>query len=204
MERGEYGKAAGKYKEAVALEPDDMALRFALGTAYSHLGRRAEVAEQFQWVVRRGDPGQDYHRAARQWLASAGMLPDERAASAGTDGTVESPAYLPTKGRIAGPLEWPGVSSRERLIKVRVTLSGNDDGTKSVNVSRPFRLGERYEFRDLPPGKYRLLAKAEDGAPTVELWDQQVTVEAGQVTQFPLSATNSKVTPDQFPGPVSK
>jgi hypothetical protein len=43
-----------------------MAQSFALGTAYSHLGRRAEAAEQFQWVVNRGDPVQDYHRAARQ------------------------------------------------------------------------------------------------------------------------------------------
>jgi hypothetical protein len=36
------------------------------------------------------------------------------------------------------------------------------------------------------------------------LWDQHVTVEAGQVTQLPLSATNSKVKPDQFPGPAPK
>jgi tetratricopeptide (TPR) repeat protein len=204
MERGEYGKAAGRYQEAVALEPDDMALRFALGTAYSHLGRRAEAAEQFQWVVKRGDPGQDSHRAARQWLVSAGMLPDGRAASNGTDGAGESQAQQPTKGKVAGPLEWPGVNSRERLIKVRVTLTGEDDATKSVNLSRPFRLGERYEFQDLAPGKYRLVAKAEDGAPAMELWNQNVTVEAGQVTQLPLSATNSKVTPDQFPGPAPK
>ena len=204
MERGEYGKAAGKYQEAVALEPDDMALRFALGTAYSHLGRRSEAAEQFQWVVKRGDPGADYLRAARQWLASAGMLPDGGTASAGTNGAGESQAQQPIKGKVAGPLEWPGVSSRERLIKVRVTLTGEEDATKSVNLSRPFRLGERYEFRDLAPGKYRLVAKAEDGAPALELWDQHLTVEAGQVTQLPLSATNSKVTPDQFPGPAPK
>ena len=38
----------------------------------------------------------------------------------------------------------------------------------------------------------------------MELWDQAVTVEAGQVTQLPLSAGNSKVTTAQFPGPVSK
>jgi tetratricopeptide (TPR) repeat protein len=204
MERGEYGKAAGKYQEAVALQPDDMALRFALGTAYSHLGRRAEAAEQFQWVVKRGDTGQDYHRAARQWLVSAGMLPDGRTASAGTDGAADIQAQQRTKGKIGGPLEWPGVNPRSWLIKVRVTLTGDDDATKSVNLSRPFRLGERYEFSDLAPGKYRLVAKAEDGAPQVELWDQRVTVEAGQVTQLPLSAANSKVTPEQFPGPSPK
>ena len=204
MERGEYKKATEKYQEAIALEPDDMALRFALGTAYSHLGRRAETTEQFQWVVKRGDPAEDYYRAARQWLVSAGLLSDGRTASAGTDTAAESQAQQPTKGRVTGPLEWPGVSSRERLIKVRVTLTGEDEATKAVNLSRPFRLGERYEFRDLAPGKYRLVARAEDGAPAVELWDQHVTVEAGQETQLPLSAANSKTNPDQFPGPAPK
>ena len=38
----------------------------------------------------------------------------------------------------------------------------------------------------------------------MELWDQHVTVEAGQVTQLPLSASNSKATVAQFPGPASK
>jgi tetratricopeptide (TPR) repeat protein len=203
MERGEYEKAAGKYQEAVALAPEDMALRYALGTAYSQLGRRAEAAEQFQWVVRRGDPTEDYHRGARQWLVSAGLL-SGGAASTGTDAAVERQAQESTKGKVAGPLEWPGVNPRDRLIKVRVTLTGEDDATRSLNLSRPFRLGERYEFSNLAPGKYRLVAKAEEGAPSMELWDQPVTVEAGQVTQLPLSASNSKVSPDKFPGPASK
>jgi len=45
-------------------------------------------------------------------------------------------------------------------------------------------------------------AKAEDGAPAMELWNQQVTIEAGQTTQLPLGAANSKVSPSQFPGPA--
>jgi tetratricopeptide (TPR) repeat protein len=204
MERGEYEKAAGKYQEAVALAPDDMSLRYALGTAYSRLDRRREAAEQFQWAVNRGNPTEEYYRSARKWLVSAGLLTDARTASAGIDSSLESQAQQPTKGKIAGPLEWPGVNSREHLIKVRVTLTGEDDATKAVNLSRPFRLGERYEFRDLAPGKYRLIAKSEDGAPAMELWDQHVTVEAGQVTQLPLSASNSKVGPDKFPGAAPK
>ena len=200
MERGEYAKAAGKYQEAVALEPNDMALRFALGTAYSHLGRRGEAAEQFQWVVKRGDPTADYYRSARQWLVSAGLLSDDRVATASTDAAVEGEQS--SKGKVGGPLEWPGVNSRVWLIKVRMTLTGDDPATNSVNLSRPFRLGERYEFRDLTPGKYRLVAKSEDGAPPVELWNQQVMIEAGKTTQLPLSAANSKVSPAQFPGPA--
>lgn len=204
MEHGEYAKAAGKYQEAVAIAPGDMALRFSLGTAYSHLGRRAEAAEQFQWAVTQGDATADYYRGARRWLARAGLLSDGRASSATTETAGESQAQPPTKGQVGGSLEWPGVNSRERLIKVRVTLTGDDPGTKSVNLSRPFRLGERYEFRDLDPGKYRLVARAEDGAPAMELWNQRVTVEAGQMTQLALGPTNSKVSPEQFPGPAPK
>ena len=92
------------------------------------------------------------------------------------------------------------MSARERLIGVRVTLTGEDHATRSVNLSGSFRLGERYRFRDLTPGKYRLVAKAEDGPPALELWDQYVAFEVGQVTQLPLSGTNTKVKPDQFPG----
>ncbi|HTY80065.1 MAG TPA: tetratricopeptide repeat protein [Candidatus Bathyarchaeia archaeon] len=201
MERGEYAKAAAKYQEAVALEPEDMSLRFALGTAYSHLGRRAEAAEQFQWVVKGDDPASEQYKSARQWLVSAGLLTDGRVAARTEESAPAAPASSPTKGKLGGSLEWPGVNSRERLIKVRVTLTGDDPGTKSVNLSRPFRLGERYEFRDLEPGKYNLVAKVEDGAPAVELWNQSATVEAGQMTQLALGAGNSKVSPDQFPGP---
>ena len=41
-------------------------------------------------------------------------------------------------------------------------------------------------------------------APALELWDQNVAVEARQVTQLPLFATNSKAKPDQFPEPAPK
>jgi tetratricopeptide (TPR) repeat protein len=204
MEKGEYAKAAAKYREAVAAEPNDMSLRFALGTAYSYLGKRAETIEQFQWVLKQGDPTAEYHRSARQWLARAGLLPDTGAASMVSDAATTDQAQVSTKGKVAGNLEWPGVNPREYLIKVRMTLTGDDDGNKSVNLSRPFRLGEKYEFRDLAPGKYRLLARAEDGAPAMELWNQQVTVEAGKVTQLSLSPSNSKITPEQFPGPRPK
>lgn len=204
MERGEYAKAAGMYQDAVALEPNDMALRFALGSAYSHLGRRAEAAEQFQWAVKRGDPTSDYYRGAREWLVSAGLFSDAPAAPRTTATTMKSYDQPPTRGKLGGPLEWPGVNPRERLIKVRVTLTGEEDATKSVNLSRPFRLGDRYEFSDLAPGKYRVVAKAEDGAPAVELWDQRVTVEAGKATTLALSASNSTQKPGQFPGPAAR
>jgi hypothetical protein len=44
-------------------------------------------------------------------VKGAGMLSDGRTASTGTDGAGESQAQQPTKGKVAGPLEWPGVNS---------------------------------------------------------------------------------------------
>jgi tetratricopeptide (TPR) repeat protein len=88
IERGEYARAADKYQEAVALAPDDMSLRYLLGTAYSHLGKRREAAEQFEWVVNKGDATEEYYRAARKWLIGAGLLQDQTAAG-GIDASLE-------------------------------------------------------------------------------------------------------------------
>jgi len=52
------------------------------------------------------------YRTARQWLVGAGVLPDGRIASGRTEGAGESQAQQPAKGKVAGPLEWPGVNSQ--------------------------------------------------------------------------------------------
>src|SRR2546429_4626081 len=67
LSRGDYATAVAKYREALRVTPDDLKLRFALGSALSHLDRRDETIEQFRWVVE--------HRApeiaiAREWLAA--------------------------------------------------------------------------------------------------------------------------------------
>src|SRR2546430_4906255 len=75
LSRGDYATAVAKYREALRVTPDDLKLRFALGSAPSHLDQRDETIEQFRWVVE--------HRApeiaiAREWLAAV-----ERASPAG-------------------------------------------------------------------------------------------------------------------------
>jgi tetratricopeptide (TPR) repeat protein len=206
MERGDFPKAAAKYQDAVAIEPNDMSLRFALGSAYSNLGKRAETVEQFRWVLKQGDPRAEYYRSAKDWFARAGLLAEgsSNGARAAPDTATEEKPQDRTKGRIVGQLDWPGIASREQLVMMRVTLTGDDDGTKAVKLSSPFGLGGHYEFSGLIPGKYRLVAASESGGPVTELWNQPVTVEAGQTTQLPLSASNSKVSPEVFPGRSSR
>jgi hypothetical protein len=202
MERGEYAKAVAKYQDAVGIDPNDMSLRFSLGTAFSYVGKRAETVEQFRWVLKHGNQNSEYYRGAKQWLARAGLLGDgpATAADAPAEAAAESTSQDRTKGKVAGMLDWPGIADREQLVMMRLTLTGEDGAAKGSKLSTQVGLGGQYEFPDLAPGKYRLVAASESGGPIMEVWNQPVSVEPGQVTRLPLSASNSKVSPQVFPG----
>lgn len=197
--RGDYMGAAAKYQEAVALAPADISLRFALGTALSFLDRREEAITQFKWVVSQGDPDSAEYREARRWLARVGALVETAAAPEQSEPTA-SLEVKPDKGRVVGRTEWPGVNPHDRMIRGRIGIQGDEPGTAEVKLSRPFRLGDRYEFKDLPPGRYRLVAAVD----STTLWDQKITVEPGKLTEVNLSQASSPVSPDKFPGPETK
>jgi hypothetical protein len=198
LAKGDYQTAALKLQEAVNQEPADMSLRYALGAALSHLNRREDTAQEFTWVVGRGVPGSQEVQFARRWLVMAGY-PVEKAerpvAAAATEPAVAPGSYAP-KNRVKGKMEWPGVTPPATMIPVHVTLAGEESGNREFNKTRRFRLGRVYEFWDVPAGKYQLVAKAGD---TV-LWEQKIAVEADKDTLLDLSAANSRVSPQEFPG----
>jgi hypothetical protein len=122
---------------------------------------------------------------ARQWLTSAGERsggPEVTRAAAGE-----------AASRVRGKTEWTGVDPRQRLVPLHVFLE--DEASRQVRFARRFRLGEPYEFRDVPPGTYRVIAKVEK----TQLWEQTVTVEAGRDTVLDLSPANSPLPADQLP-----
>src|SRR5213593_1656562 len=121
-------------------------------------------------------------------LRTASASPATDAASAGKEAT--------PKGDVRGMTSWPGVAPRERLVPLRITLSGEDTENRDVQLGRRFRLGEPYRLADARPGKYRLRAVAIDQ--NLELWDKQVVVEAGKETALDLSASDSSVSPREF------
>jgi hypothetical protein len=186
LRRGDYANAVAKYESALQLEPEDIALRFALGSALSHLDRPDETAQHFRWVVRHGRPHSQEVLMARQWLTSA----DDRN---GAPEVLRTAAASDSVSRVKGKTEWPGINPRQRLVPLHVFLE--DDASRQVRFARRFRLGEPYEFRNVPPGTYRLIAKV-DGT---QLWEQKVTVEAGRDALLDLSAANSPLPPDQLP-----
>src|SRR5262249_41602822 len=53
LAKGDYVNAVEKYRQAVDLEPTAIPPRFALGTAFSFLDKRAEATVQFRWVLAR-------------------------------------------------------------------------------------------------------------------------------------------------------
>src|SRR4030095_1581033 len=56
---GDHAGAAAQDREALQGTPNDVRLRFALGSELTQLDRRAEAAEQFRWVVEHGSPGHE-------------------------------------------------------------------------------------------------------------------------------------------------
>ena len=180
--RGEYEAAVAKYRAAANQDPDNVSLRFALGTGLSHLGRRQETIAEFRFVVSRGNPNSLEFEAARRWLISAGELaaptaaapaasPEQEASpTTAAAPTPASPSGTPQSGRVTVRTE-PRPGTRE----VKLLL---------LDVRRPFGLegtvkaGEAFEFAKVPPGNYRLTAQdRETGA---ELLNQEVTVVAGK------------------------
>ena len=73
MAKADHRAAAEVYRRAAALDPDDMSIRFALGTAQSFLDQKREAVEAFRGVVTRGDPASVEYREAKRWLAAVGV-----------------------------------------------------------------------------------------------------------------------------------
>ena len=97
--RGDYGGAVAKYRAALEATPNDVALRFALGSALSQLGRHAETTEQFRWVVQHGAPGQQEVVMARQWLAGP-----QRGSGAGTSSGRQAVTMSPAWNVFGSPV----------------------------------------------------------------------------------------------------
>jgi hypothetical protein len=55
-------------------------------------------------------------------------------------------------------------------------------------------LGERFEFKEIPEGQYRVVGIYDDRI----IWDQRVTVKGGKQTDLAWSQADSSVPPNAF------
>ncbi|MBI2153881.1 MAG: tetratricopeptide repeat protein [Candidatus Rokubacteria bacterium] len=183
--RGDYEAAAVKYQQAANQEPEDVRIRFALGSALSHLGRREETVEQFRFVVARGKPDSAEVQAARRWLIAAGEL---------TEGVTFAPSAIAQPGAppaaTAATPPVPGGKVRGRAEargqprEITIVMSNQDEAKRDMAFTKTLKLGEAFSFDDVPPGTYRLLV--EDTENDSQLWDVEVTVASGKETVLDL------------------
>lgn len=190
-----YDRAAVKYQAALNEAPSDVPLRYALAVALSYLPRREETIEQFRIVMLRGVSGSPEVRAAREWLANAGALGAGEAAPTSAARESASNSEAAAKGKVLGKLHWRDIDPRDKLVRVKIRLTGEDVETRDVNLGRDFMLGRVYEFRDLTPGAYRLVAEVAG----TTMWDLKVAVPADKPTTLDLTEGNSAVSGDFDP-----
>jgi hypothetical protein len=204
MERADYRGAVEKYREAVTLDPDDMSIRFALGTARTFLAQRDEAIEDFRVVVQRADASTVEHREATRWLAARGVASGpgggEAAPAAEKAATPTAPERI-VGGRLVGRMEWPGADPKKRSVRGELAIQGIEGSNEHVKRSRPINLGGRFHFYDIPPGQYRIVARMYGSPADLTLWDQKVMVDDGRPTEFTLTPETALVPPDKFPPP---
>lgn len=194
MKQQRYEEAAVKYQAALNQAPGDIGIRFALAVALSHTSRREETITHFRVVVQRGEPGSVEVTTAREWLAAAGALDGSEPTA--TAAPPDPRAADPKKGRILGKIRWNDVNPHDRLVPITVSLVGDEVENRDVRLARPdFKIGRSYEFRNVPPGAYRLVAEAGG----TSMWDLRVEVPAEKETTLDLTESNAAVPKDFVP-----
>ena len=193
MARGDYERAAVKYQSALNEAPNEIAIRYALAVALSYTTRRDETIQQFRIVVSRGEPSSAEVKAAREWLASVNGLEDMSISAMPSIALAEGRAA--TTGRVLGRIQWHDIDPHDRMVRITISLTGEDVATRNVTVTRPFKIGYPYEFRNIPPGSYRLVAEV-GGTP---MWDVKINVSAENDTPLDLTEANSTAPKDFTP-----
>lgn len=198
MAGGNYAGAVEKFRQAIDLEPTSVPLRFALGTAYSFLDRRSEAIAQFRWIVANAGVESTEYQESRRWLVRVGALEESPRAVAKADSASDATAAKadPDKqGSISGQTEWPGVTPAEHKVRLRISMLGTEDATRTVQRRAEILMGEKFEFKDVPEGQYRILGIHDDKT----VWEQRFAVRAGRQTDLALNQSASTVPANTFP-----
>jgi hypothetical protein len=188
--RGDYEGAALRYQQAANQEPEDVSIRFALGSALSHLNRRGETVEQFGFVVTRGKPDSPEVQAARRWLIAAGETPPDvsfeppppQPQSAPVATASPPPALTAPPGKVRGRIEAGGLEGLDVIVAL------NGELNVEFGIGLRGKVGQPFEFDRVPPGRYRLAV--EHGETSEILWDVPVTVASGKEVVVNLTGSN--------------
>jgi hypothetical protein len=96
---------------------------------------------------------------------------------------------------VLGQIRWQDITPQKKMVRVNVNLIGEEGETRDVRLGREFKIGRVYEFREVPPGAYRLVAEV-GGTP---MWDMKVVVQGQKENTFDLTDGNAAVAKDFTP-----
>ncbi len=182
--QGDYEGAWNLYYQALQAAPEDVSLWYGLGVTLSHLKKRKETEEAFQYVVRHGRPDSEEVRVARNWLRSAGVLVKPVAFAVAAEPAVEARGE---KAALSGKVTWGAPQANRPPLTVRLLLHGLSGPAGGKRFYTRAVLGETYRFEGLPGGSYRLIGAAAGQ----RLWDLTFVVENAKEAVLDLGKDNS-------------
>jgi hypothetical protein len=192
FDRRDWTAAAPLLRAAIAGDGVRTVLHLALAITASHLDRRDEATEEFQWVLAHAAPGSDEAMMARQWLLEAGVL-----SAAGPTAAEADRAAM--ESDLSGTVTWAEPGSRlEPRRSMQVHLIGLPGG-ETVEQRFTVRTDEsgRYVFAAIPAGSYKITNAIAGPA----RWRLRVSLEASRDVTLDLSPDNAIAIRDDFPTP---
>lgn len=184
----DWARAAPHLRAALQKDPQSLFLHYNLAICATWLDLKAEAIREFGWVVDHAPSDSDEARTARKWLAENNKDTSTEVAASQTDPTVGDSG-------VHGVVLWGDPATpqgRQQLVL------GGLHGTPTqgmVYVRRADREG-RYEFKNIPPGTYKLSAEVPKGPGG---WRLKVELRPGDDLVLDLTPDNSTARRDDFP-----
>lgn len=205
IRRQQWAAAAPLLREALGVQPREVSLHYDLAVVATYLDARDEATREFRWVLANADPGSPEYKAARSWLAEAGLLGGAQATASADRGdsarTADRPGLVHVErtgdAGLYGRVTWgpePGGPHATKRMQIHLWGLPDSPAREQRYTIRTDEEG-RYEFKRIVPGPYKLSDRVA-GKP---VWRLRVQVEPGRETVFDLNPGNSVTIRDDFP-----
>jgi tetratricopeptide (TPR) repeat protein len=191
LERGDYEKAAGLYRQALQSQPESLPLHYGLAVAASFLNLKEEAIREFKWVLERGAAGTVEVEAARRWLISAGALPRPTVTAALEPEQKPGAATLEGRAMFAETGKEPKPLSRLQLFLVGQPNSPTKEERYNLRTDEQ----GHFKFPNVVAGPYKLTNRVA-GQP---IWRLRVELKPSQDIFLELNPANSVGARDDFP-----
>jgi tetratricopeptide (TPR) repeat protein len=192
MEAGRYAEAVALFREALALAPESVVLRYGLAVALSYTDRGAAIPE-FQWVMANAQPDSKERVESQAWLARAGALPSVPTVSSRS---AESERQAGNAVLVGRALFAEAGAKPEPMSRLQLFLVGQP-GSPTKEARYVLRTDEDgiFKFPNVPPGPYMLTNRLA-GQP---IWRLRVELKPAEEQQLDLNPGNSVAVRDDFP-----